>query len=48
MKNTLRDKYANARDLGALQSLADELGVGKYQLYAMAHRLGLAREIRRR
>jgi hypothetical protein len=49
MKNTLRNKYAGARQYrGGLRQLADELGVGLYQLYSMAHRLGLSREIRRR
>jgi hypothetical protein len=48
MKATLTSRYAAARDSGTLRALADELGVGLYQLYAQAHRLGLSREIRRR
>jgi hypothetical protein len=48
MKNTLRDRYGSSRELGQLRTLADELGVGLYQLYSMAHKLGLSREIRRR
>lgn len=48
MKTTLTEKYAIAREARALQSLADELKVGLYQLYAQAHRLGLSRTIRRR
>lgn len=48
MKNTLRDKYSRARESGQLRELALELHVGLYQLYSMAHKLGLSREIRRR
>ena len=48
MKNTLRNKYQSAREHGQLRELATELGVGLYQLYAQAHRLGVSREIRRR
>lgn len=48
MKATLRDKYPGARDAGQLRELARDMGVGLYQLYSMAHRLGLSREIRRR
>lgn len=48
MKNTLRDKYSAAREASRLRELADDLGVGLYQLYSMAHRMGLSREIRRR
>ena len=48
MKTTLRDRYGSSRELGQLRTLADELGVGLYQLYSMAHKLGLSREIRRR
>jgi hypothetical protein len=48
MKNTLRNRYGQARELRQLRALANELGVGLYQLYSMAHRLGLSREIRRR
>jgi len=48
MTAKLREKYIAARDGRTLQSLADELGVGLYQLYAKAHRMGLSRQIRRR
>lgn len=48
MKDTLRKRYGTARELGTLKDLAADLGVGLYQLYSMAHRLGLSREIRRR
>jgi hypothetical protein len=48
MKAILTEKYSSARDSGTLRDLADELGVGLYQLYAQAHRLGLSRHVRRR
>lgn len=48
MKDALTEKYAAARDARTLQALADELGVNVYHLYAQAHRMGLARPIRRR
>jgi hypothetical protein len=48
MKNTLRDRYGAAREASKLRELAADLGVGLYQLYSMAHKLGLSREIRRR
>ncbi len=48
MKAKLTEKYAAARDNRTLSDLADELGVGVYQLYTQAHKLGLSRPIRRR
>lgn len=48
MLTTLCAEYAAARAAGMLRELADKLGVDLYQLYGKAHRLQLAREIRRR
>jgi hypothetical protein len=45
---TLAAEYAPARAAGKLRELADKLGVDLYQLYGKAHRLQLARTIRRR
>ena len=44
----LTAEYAGAREAGTLRALADKLGVDLYQLYGKAHRLQLAREIRKR
>lgn len=48
MLATLTAEYAGAREAGTLRALADKLGVDLYQLYGKAHRLQLAREIRKR
>ena len=48
MKATLRANYPDARARDALRELAEALGVGLYQLYGQAHRMGLSTEIRKR
>jgi len=48
MRNILLADYQEARARGTLPALAAKLGVDLYQLYSQAHRLGLARGIRRR
>jgi hypothetical protein len=48
MITTLVAEYDSAREAGTLHELANKLGVDLYQLYGKAHRLQLARAIRRR
>lgn len=45
---TLKREYPQARDDGTVRELAERLGVETYDVYNKAHRLGLARRIRRR
>lgn len=48
LKATLAREYAAARAAGKLRDLASKLGLAMDELYNKAHRLGLARQIRRR